>query len=58
MLIVTGDAETQLADAAAVWQRWADSCRAITVPGGHFVPEEAADQLAAALLEFLAAVDA
>src|SRR5205823_11527116 len=58
VLIVTGDAETQLADAAAVWRRWADSCRAITVPGGHFVPEEAADQLAAALLEFLAAVDA
>jgi haloacetate dehalogenase len=53
VLVLTGAAETQLADAGDVWRRWADDVRAATVPGGHFVPEEAAEQLAAALLEFL-----
>jgi haloacetate dehalogenase len=51
-LVVTGSAETQLADAANVWRAWADEVRATTVPGGHFIPEEAPEQLARALLEF------
>jgi haloacetate dehalogenase len=55
VLVVTGEAESQLADAAAVWSAWASSLRARTLPSGHFIPEEAADQLAEALLEFLAA---
>ena len=54
LLVLTGAAETQLADAGQVWSAWAHDVRAATVPGGHFVPEEAAGALAAALLEFLA----
>jgi haloacetate dehalogenase len=51
--VVTGDAETQLADAEAVWRRWGDDVSAAVVSGGHFVPEEAPDELAALLSEFL-----
>jgi haloacetate dehalogenase len=53
VLVVTGEAETQLADAAAVWRNWARDLQATTVPGGHFIPEEACDRLANALVEFL-----
>ena len=52
MLVLTGAAETQLADARRVWAAWADDVRAETVPGGHFIPEEAPGELAAALLAF------
>jgi haloacetate dehalogenase len=55
-LVVTGAAETQLADAAEVWRAWAPHLRAETVPGGHFNPEEAPRALAAALDRFLTAV--
>jgi haloacetate dehalogenase len=54
-LVVTGAAETQLADAAEVWRAWAPDLRAETVPGGHFNPEEAPRALAAALHRFLTA---
>jgi len=53
LLVVTGAAETQLADAADVWRAWAADVRATTVPGGHFNPEEAPEQVAGALLDFL-----
>jgi len=52
-LVVTGAAETQLADAGEVWRTWAVDVRAATVPGGHFIPEEAPEQLARLLMEFL-----
>jgi haloacetate dehalogenase len=52
-LVITGAAETQLADAGEVWRGWAVDLRAATVPGGHFIPEEAPQALAAALAEFL-----
>jgi haloacetate dehalogenase len=54
LLVVAGAEEEQLADAPAVWARWAEDVTAITVPGGHFVPEEAPDALAAHLRAFLA----
>jgi haloacetate dehalogenase len=54
VLMLAGAAETQLADAADVWRAWAHDVRAATVPGGHFIPEEAPAQLATALIEFLA----
>jgi haloacetate dehalogenase len=54
-LVVTGADETQLADAGGVWSRWADDVTATSVPGGHFVPEEAPDELADRLLAFLSA---
>jgi haloacetate dehalogenase len=53
VLVVTGAEETQLADAPTVWTSWANDMRALTVPGGHFIPEEAAEPLTAALVEFL-----
>jgi len=53
VLIITGEEETQLADAATVWRSWARNVRAATLPGGHFIPEESAQPLATALLDFL-----
>ena len=53
-LVVTGADETQLADAPAVWSRWAAAVTAATVPGGHFVPEESPDELLHLLGPFLA----
>lgn len=55
VLVLAGAAETQLADAGDVWRAWAHDVTAASVPGGHFIPEEAAGPLAAALLDFLAA---
>jgi haloacetate dehalogenase len=52
-LVVTGADETQLADAPDVWRRWADDLTTAAVPGGHFVPEEAPEELATQLAEFL-----
>ncbi|HKA98034.1 MAG TPA: alpha/beta hydrolase [Streptosporangiaceae bacterium] len=52
-LVITAAAETQLADAGDVWREWAGDVRAATVPGGHFIPEEAPQALAAELAEFL-----
>jgi haloacetate dehalogenase len=53
ILVVTGAAETQLTDAGEVWREWAVDVRAATVPGGHFLPEEAPQALATELAEFL-----
>jgi haloacetate dehalogenase len=36
-----------------VWRRWADDVRGSALPGGHFVPEEAADELLVSLRGFL-----
>jgi haloacetate dehalogenase len=55
VLLATGEEETQLADAAAVWSAWADDVSAIRLPGGHFNPEEAPGELTEALLGFLEA---
>jgi len=38
-----------------VWRRWADAVVGGPLASGHFVPEEAADDLAASLARFLAA---
>ena len=53
-LVLTGAAETQLADAGDVWSGWAHDVRTATVPGGHFIPEEAPAELASAITDFLA----
>jgi haloacetate dehalogenase len=55
LLVVTGEEEPQLADAATIWRAWAHDVTATEVPGGHFIPEEAPDELVAALTPFLAA---
>jgi haloacetate dehalogenase len=54
VLVITGEAEEQLADAPEVWRTWAREVREATVPGGHFIPEEAPGELAGELLAFLA----
>jgi haloacetate dehalogenase len=53
VLVVTGRSESQLADAPAVWAKWADDVEVAQVLGGHFVPEEAPRELAAVLARFL-----
>jgi haloacetate dehalogenase len=53
MLLVTGADETQLADAPEVWRAWAQDLITTQVPGGHFTPEEAPEELAAILTTFL-----
>jgi haloacetate dehalogenase len=53
VLLVTGEDETQLADAPDLWRSWADDLTAAQVPGGHFIPEEAPDRVAKLLAEFL-----
>jgi haloacetate dehalogenase len=53
LIVVTGSEEVQLADAPAVWRRWADDVSAREVPGGHFIPEESPAELLAALVDFL-----
>ena len=52
-LVLVGQEETQLADAEAVWSGWARELTVGQVPGGHFIPEEAPDELAAQLAAFL-----
>jgi haloacetate dehalogenase len=42
-----------MADPLPVWRRWADEVRGGSLPCGHFLPEEAPDQLVASLREFL-----
>ena len=53
LLVIAGAAEAQLADAPDVWRKWAVDVRAETVPSGHFNPEEAPQEVAAALQAFL-----
>jgi haloacetate dehalogenase len=53
-LAITGAEETQLADAADVWHEWAQDVHVRTVPGGHFIPEEAHEPLVTLLQAFLA----
>lgn len=40
-------------DPLAIWRGWADDVRGGPVPVGHFIPEEAPEQTADRLLEFL-----
>jgi haloacetate dehalogenase len=53
-LVVTGEDETQLADAREVWGAWADDLTGLRVPGGHFNPEESPGELSDMLATFLA----
>jgi haloacetate dehalogenase len=58
VLVVTGEDETQLADAPDVWRAWTEDLTAARVPGGHFIPEEAAEELAGVLGDFLESAEA
>jgi haloacetate dehalogenase len=51
------DLEEQHGDPVAIWQRWADDVRGHAIDCGHHVAEEAPDELAALLGEFLTEAD-
>ena len=53
VLLVTGEDETQLADASDIWRGRTLDLRAVRVPGGHFIPEQASDELTDVFLRFL-----
>ena len=57
VLLVIGEDEEQLADAPEIWRSWADDLASHTVPGGHFIPEEAPDELLEVLVPFLLRTD-
>jgi haloacetate dehalogenase len=57
VLVVAGEDETQLADAAEVWRAWTADLTAAQVPGGHFNPEEAPDEVSRLLADFLGGSD-
>ena len=49
-----GSEEPGLSDSLEVWRRWADSVEGGPLPSGHFIPEEAPEELAGSLRRFLA----
>jgi haloacetate dehalogenase len=53
LLVAVGEDERHLEDAPTLWTRWAEDIAAVRLPGGHFTPEEAPDELRAALVDFL-----
>jgi haloacetate dehalogenase len=55
VLVHWGSEEGQMSDSLEVWRRWAASVDGGPLPSGHFIPEEAPDELLASLRRFLAA---
>jgi haloacetate dehalogenase len=56
LLVHWGQTEGSLADGPlAIWRRWADDVRGGPLHSGHFIAEEASDELVASLREFLMA---
>jgi haloacetate dehalogenase len=54
VLVHWGAEEGSVSDGPlAVWRRWADSVKGGPLPSGHFIPEEASDELVASLESFL-----
>jgi haloacetate dehalogenase len=53
VLVHWGSEEGQMSDSLEVWRRWADSVAGGPLPSGHFIPEEAPEELLASLLRFL-----
>jgi haloacetate dehalogenase len=53
VLVHWGSEEGALSDSLEVWGSWADSVEGGPLPSGHFIPEEAPDQLLASLRQFL-----
>jgi haloacetate dehalogenase len=47
------DMERLYGDPVAIWRRWAENVRGAPISSGHHMAEEAPDQLAAALTDFL-----
>jgi haloacetate dehalogenase len=57
VLVHWGSEEGAMSDSLQVWRRWADSVEGGPLPSGHFIPEEAPDQLLASLRSFLGGSD-
>jgi haloacetate dehalogenase len=53
VLVHWGSEEGAMSDAFDVWRRWADSVEGGPLPSGHFIPEEAPEELTASLERFL-----
>jgi haloacetate dehalogenase len=53
VLVHWGSEEGQMSDSLEVWRRWAGSATGGPLPSGHFIPEEAPDQLLTSLRGFL-----
>ena len=54
--VVDDDLEDLWGDPVAIWREWADDVRGATIDSGHHMAEEAPDQLAAVLREFVGGV--
>jgi haloacetate dehalogenase len=52
-VLVHWGSEDMPEDPLPVWRRWADDVQGAPLPSGHFLPEEAPDELVASLREFL-----
>jgi haloacetate dehalogenase len=54
VLVHWGSEEGQMSDSLEVWRRWADVVDGSSLPSGHFIPEEAPEELLTSLGRFLA----
>ncbi|MFL5906660.1 MAG: alpha/beta fold hydrolase [Solirubrobacterales bacterium] len=54
VLVHWGSEEVAMSDSLEVWRRWADSVDGGPLPSGHFIPEEAPEELLASMKTFLA----
>jgi haloacetate dehalogenase len=55
VLVHWGSEESAMSDSLEVWRGWADSVEGAPLPSGHFIPEEAPEELLESLRSFLAA---
>jgi haloacetate dehalogenase len=55
-LVVTGADEAQLADAPDVWRDWTEDLTVAQVRSGHFIPEEAPEDLLSVLDRFFGGI--
>jgi haloacetate dehalogenase len=53
VLVHWGSEEGAMSDSLEVWRRWADRVEGGPLPSGHFIPEEAPQELTASLTAFL-----
>jgi haloacetate dehalogenase len=53
VLVHFGSEEGAMSDSLDVWGRWAESVEGGPLPSGHFIPEEAPEELTASLRRFL-----
>jgi haloacetate dehalogenase len=52
VLVLWGDQSLAESDPLATWRKWANDVRGHSVNGGHFICEEAPEQVASALMHF------